>query len=610
MVWGQPAPIITPPATTTPSTPSTPTPLQPGLLTPETLGFSTTLPTGYRQQDLGDGRYEVFNANNESMGYTYKGVRDAIGDISYRNAQSRTTNADGVWTNPLLQVSRTVWQDVNGQEVDISGLSRVQAWGENGAQDQFYRTNDNGENEQVVVNQADRMENQRFNSQEDIDRALERYRNVGNYNGVMGDWEALGQVLEGNVAPNPQEWGNLPTDNREQTIRGTGMLYGSTAVFDNNGRIIGYRTDLTPNNEARDFSNGTDTVNQEEFGTFIRHDGRSHDWNNANWRELSDPNAWRTNAVVGEGGNAFIPVENLDNLSWTNRDSYRHQDTRANWGFSDIMGDIARYTDPIFYNSIGGEDFYDTAGQEGIYAAVFDRLDPILDKIDPGHNATQNAITNAIGADSQRDAFQRIAPIMVAIFAPYGAAINAANSAQQGNYAAAATAIAGQLLSGVDFGGAAANAGASSTLVDAIRAVSSGNIATMTGGLIDFGSTSVNQIVGRAVTSAARNGVAAGLSGADLEDALKTALVSAAGSLVGSIASSTASSNGLGQNTSNVIGSAAGAITTGAINNATRPDTPDATTRPPSGGSTSSPQPTPTPTVQPLAGRVARMVWS
>lgn len=464
MVWGS-----TPAAPTATPAPATPSGAAVTAGTSDLFQFG--LPTGYTQKDLGDGRYEMFDTAGNSAGYGYKGVRDAIGELSYKNANAKTTNANGVWTNPYLQVAKSIWADVNGQEIDPSGYSQSADENGYGAFSLFSKKDADGNDvETKWVRQTEKMVNQEFSSEDEIKKQLEKYKQVGNYNGVMGDWEALGQVLEGNVAPNPQEWGNLPTDQKEQVIKGEGILYGSTPVFSKDGQLLGYRTDLTPN-EAKDFNNGTDKAVQKDFGTFITHGGKSHSWNNANWRELSDPTAWQTNAVVGDGGTAFIPKGNEDKLSWTNKDSYAHQDHKMS-GFMKVMADITKVADPLGYQIQGGDKFYEQAGKEGLFAALYDKWDPIVSKIDPIHKVIDKPISKALGFDTPKEAFTTIAPIVVAIAAAIltagaasaaaGAAGGAGSGAAAGGAAATGAATTGAAAGAA--GGAAAGAGSGMAL--------------------------------------------------------------------------------------------------------------------------------------------------
>lgn len=120
--------------------------------------------------------------------------------------------------------------------------------------------------------------------------------------------------------------------------------------------------------------------------------------------------------------------------------------------FNSAAEQIAKYTDPVFYKSMGGgteKSLWNDLTNEGLYSAVFNKMDPVLDKLDPLHNPTQDLIVDTIGADSQKDAFNQIAPIVLAALT-YGA----------GSGASAGAAAAGE---GAAAGAAGAGAGAAAT---------------------------------------------------------------------------------------------------------------------------------------------------
>lgn len=532
MLWGNPEQPVAAP------TPAGPAPVAP--ITQDLFTFG--LPQGFTQKDLGDGRYEMFDASGNSAGYGYKGVRDAIAEIGLNNAKSQTrnTNVDrwfaenpnatpeqiyeaaskygvssdlidqargaykgatdewvkskglaaltgtdafrngGGWENSYLKVAKSIWTDIDGKEIDVSGLQRELVFYDSSPQDTFFKPaptdafgNQIGEREQVYAKQVEKMVNQDYDSLAGLNNDLsglvaskQKY-----FGGAMGDWEALGQVLNGAAYAEQNSLGSLPTNNRDETISGTGILYGSTPVFSKDGQLLGYRTDLTPNEEKEWSNGGPDKTVNKDFGTFITHSGKSHSWNNANWRELSDPTAWQTNAVVGEGGTAFIPKGNEDKLSWTNKDSYQHQDHKMS-GFMKVMADITKVADPLGYQIQGGDKFYEQAGKEGLFAALYDKWDPIVSKIDPIHKVIDKPISKALGFDTPKEAFTTIAPIVVAIAAAIltagaasaaaGAAGGAGSGAAAGGAAATGAATTGAAAGAA--GGAAAGAGSGMAL--------------------------------------------------------------------------------------------------------------------------------------------------
>lgn len=647
MLWGNPEQPVAAP------TPAGPTPVTP--ITQDLFTFG--LPQGFTQKDLGDGRYEMFDASGNSAGYGYKGVRDAIAEIGLNNAKSQTrnTNVDrwfaenpnatpeqiyeaaskygvssdlidqargaykgatdewvkskgftaltgtdafrngGGWENPYLKVAKTIWRDVNGNEVDTSQLQKIQVYGENGLEDAYYKPGE--ELERIHVSPTEISVNQGYDSlaglNNDVSGLVASKQKY--FGGAMGDWEALGQVLNGAAYAEQNSLGSLPTNNRDETISGTGLLYGSTPVFSKDGKLVGYRTDLTPN-EAGEFGGGPDKTVNKDFGTFITHKGKSHSWNNANWRELSDPNAWNTNAVVGENGTVFIPVGNEGKLSWTNKDSYKHQDTKNSF-----------------------------------FGAVFDALDPIIDKLDPGHNWTQDQVANLVGADSQKAAFEKVVPVVLAVVSWYfggtvaaaASGANAVNAASKGDVLGTVlNAISGLGASGVldSFMAGAGDAASEvakatgmsaethGTLSTMAKGFMNGDLKAMTNNVIDLGGTA-NKVVGGAVSSAVKTAVKAGASGAELEEVMKSALVGAMASLVGgTVGAGTQKVTGSGM-LGTVAGTVAGNVAGSAIKDA-KTDAPGAVQKPTVNKPAAQ---TPAPAAQSQlngTGRVARMIWS
>lgn len=499
MVWGSNTPTAQQPVAVAP------TPNAAAVTAGTSDLFTFGLPTGYTQKDLGDGRYEMFDTSGNSAGYGYKGVRDAIGELSYKNANAKTTNANGVWTNPYLQVAKSIWTDLEGKEMDVSGLQREQAPNVYGLQDAFFKPaptdgygNPIGEREQVYARQSEKMVNQEFSSEDEIKKQLEKYKTVGNYNGIMGDWEALGQVLEGNVAPNPQEWGNLPTDQKEQVIKGTGLLYGSTPVFSKDGQLIGYRTDLTPN-DAKDWSNGTDKAVQKDFGTFLTHGGKSHSWNNANWREMVEPEKWKELALIGESGLAFIPKDAVDKIpGWVNKDSYSHKDL-PNGSTGQVLATVAAVVATVF---TAGAAAPALAAAAGMFVG---------NKVD-GYD-TKTSLTNAA--------------------------------------VAGVTSYAGSAVS-------AAASGATSSVIGPELA-----------NTVVAGKLTVGKLVDNAIARAAVSAASAGLQGKEFNDAIAAGATSAIASLVGStVGAGTQQATGSGM-LGTVAGTVAGNLTGTAIRDAT-----------------------------------------
>ena len=180
---------------------------------------------------------------------------------------------------------------------------------------------------------------------------------------------------------------------------------------------------------------------------------------------------------------------------------------------------VAKYTDPGFYNVMGGgtdKSFWKEMDQGGLYNAVFSKLDPILDKVDPLHNPTQDLIADTTGADSQREAFNQIAPSLVNYFVPMGLGyvINAANSANQGDTTGAVTNLASY------------GAGYLNSPTTGADGTSTG----LYGSGTSLGSVAADQAAQNFITNAAINTAA---NGGDVGQAMKSAAFSTASGAAG-----------------------------------------------------------------------------
>lgn len=214
-------------------------------------------------------------------------------------------------------------------------------------------------------------------------------------------------------------------------------------------------------------------------------------------------------------------------------------------GFGSIAGQIMKYAAPIDYYVHGGEDYFNAVDEKGLYSAVFSNfgpdgkgLDHALDTVDPMHDTGQDIITNAVGADSQEEAFNMIAPTLVNMFAPYGMGylINAGNQANQGNTTGALTNLASYGMSYLP--SAAEGAGGTST--------------GMYGSGTSLGSVAADKAAQSFINSTAMNTIS---NGGDLGNALKSAAFSTAAGAGGDYISKL--SSGLGEIASKALGGAA-----------------------------------------------------
>ena len=247
----------------------------------------------------------------------------------------------------------------------------------------------------------------------------------------------------------------------------------------------------------------------------------------------------------------------------------------------------------------------------------------------------QDDVTKILGKDSQKETFNTVAPIVLSLVSAgltagageaiaaggalttsqvvgYGlAAANAANAASNGNWLAALTTVLGAGVSSGAFNAALDTIGAGASEMAASLGISQeaqnaasaaikgfvkGDLNAMTSGAIKL-EGAANMVVGTAVRNAVKNAALAGITGAELEDVMKTAIISGISSLVGGTVGAATGSN--------EAGAAAGALTGVGIKNATRPDAqPAQTTTTPAATSTTSTGSSYAP------GRLARMTWS
>lgn len=238
----------------------------------------------------------------------------------------------------------------------------------------------------------------------------------------------------------------------------------------------------------------------------------------------------------GQNGLFFDPTKtNLSSLLTPGRNNSAYAEKKSGGflgGLNNLAEGIAKWTDPVFYKSMGGgtdSSLWKDLTNEGLYGAVFNKLDPILDKIDPGHNWTQDQITGAIGADSQKEAFNQIAPLVLAAVT-YGVG---SGGAAAGSAAGGATtgSMAGSIMQGVqalnslnsgDFAGAA---------LSGLGAANVNPASAFTGKLTDLGmSPDVAKMVGNFGVSAASNL----MRGQDMNSALASSLFSTASGKAGS----------------------------------------------------------------------------
>lgn len=637
-IWGQAAPVAAPPVPVPGVAPdAAPVPgVDPSAPTALTTEFLTGLQPGMTERDLGNGKYEIIGTGGESYGVGYKDVRTTIRDYGVTNADRQTVQGeDGQYTNKFLMAPvRDSWQDANGVEYNpeeiakwqnnqqVKAMQSSQEWGSGYGQytpsiydDQDMsafaqapvQLNEMGQPEytggaQPVKNgllNKQVIDPLKYKSKEEAKAALYGVIWPDYFGGVMGDWEALGQVIQGHDIPAPNNWGELPTNGLYEGVSGEHTMYGSTPVFgkDEKGKytLLGYQTDLSPNT-ASNFNNGADVINETEDGTYKTHNGKSHSWNNATWRELVDVEGWKKNTTVGENGKVFVGKDNVANLSgWINKESYAHKD--AYTGMNPVIETVLNV---VGYFFAGGAPI-------GSLLSGFNDLDKGQGKA-AGQSFTRAAISYAMSGGGYEG----------------GSTTSLGNGISQGAGDGLKAGAGEGLKLGAEEGikysaaTAATEAGLSATAstVNAIKeAAAKFNSLTLS----DLGMTTGSQLTDKAimgsVKSALKTAVQNGVTGKGLEDTAKAAVTSALASLIGSGASIGASS----ATGSNLAGTVAGSVaSTGTgmlVKNAMAPDAPSGNTQS-SGGGYTAPAATPsaqtsTRTQAPAsyAGSVGRFIW-
>lgn len=618
MVWGDQTPTTSPadsnPAPTTQPVTS-PTTSGAGMFA-STGGYLSGLQSGMTQRDTGDGRYEILDDSGNSLGYGYKGVGDAISEIGYKNASSQTTSADGVWTNPNLTTAKAIWSDGNGASYDASELDKYWDDQQSGLPGQVKTQFDNAEYVPRRINNENGIyyegltrsvinDPTKYSSEEEINSALHGLISPKNYNGVMGDWEALGQVLNGSVSPTPRTWGNLPTNGAEETVSGTNTLFGSTPVFsqgdDGKYQLVGYKTDLSPQTESS-FQNGADTSNFYGGATSLSHRGDNHSWANAVWRDLGDQSVWQQNTLMGQDGNTFIPVDNAGNLSWTNKESYNHQDTKKG------LFQKAWEATSIGHNVLG-MDFKDAA-------PIGEAIGNIAGAIWSGGIPWGSIIMAADGytKGDEKAGNQAIVRAGLSYAMTNAGSSSGSNPAMSSEAYIDSGAMGGTPVAGSAYGNAvASNAAASAAAQEAGLSGASNNVVSAIKDFgqkfnslsaadfgINTGNSTVDKLLMNAGKSALKSAIQSGANGAELDNVFKSAVQSAFTSLVGGSANAASGGGLLGTVAGTVASSAANA----AINQATSNDSS------PTNQTAQTPSSSAAPTSPRYAGSVSRMIWS
>jgi hypothetical protein len=251
--------------------------------------------TGYTLKDLGYGKYDILDQNNNSLGTSYGPVRDAI--TAYANAN--INQAASSWT-PSVR-----WDD-SGKELP---------WGAS--------THEQGQIDPYTTNPY-----------------LGQEVYVPPYNSELGNWEALGQMINGSShsmggyfpvgnggVPYADSLARNPHNNRADLISGLNTLYGSTPLIMNN-KLLGYKMDLGPGSDSSPFADQ------------ITKNSKKEQMNSQLWRTLVEPEKWASlSQRIGDGEDVFVPTANADKLpGWLNEDQWNYAKAPRTGAISNFFG--------------------------------------------------------------------------------------------------------------------------------------------------------------------------------------------------------------------------------------------------------------------------------
>jgi len=285
--------------------------------------------SGYNTSDTGLGTYDITKDGN-TIGKSYGSVQDAIQKYMDKYYKENYEQDLTKWNK--------IWQDENDDKT-------------HGAD--------------IVRNAVGRLQDMGFDpynapSQEQYDYITPTYK--GSTSGILGDWEALGQLInaqnnptytygqtseypdQGSTAEYIQRYllgsSGQTGNNIPENISGLDTLYGSTPVLWNNS-VLGYLMDLGPN-ESSQFGYTNPLVNQ-----MIDKSGSTRS-NYTYWRDLGDLSKWADlGKFTDNSGNYFAPTSNIENLpGWQQGDikQYSHKSNSMASNVIKAIGTVLQFT--------------------------------------------------------------------------------------------------------------------------------------------------------------------------------------------------------------------------------------------------------------------------
>lgn len=267
--------------------------------------------TGSFLSNLGGQKY--YYGNNDVS--TDDGIKGMFTDYGYKP----TTKSVDTSILPLLSdIKTSKFRDqfyYNGAN-DPS----LAQWGTNG-----YRTQDLGGGKYNIFGSDNSILGTGYKS---VDQTIAELGGHGVGGGSLGQWEVLGQLLNGGQGGQTQ-WGGMPTNNRSDNISGLNSLFGSNPLLLGN-KLYGYSSSLGPGSiENRSSSDGQDKWIGNPFGYQASHTGKSHSWSTGLGRNINDPSSWGslTSKYGTDPYGFYVSADNASKLpGWTNTENYQHAD--------------------------------------------------------------------------------------------------------------------------------------------------------------------------------------------------------------------------------------------------------------------------------------------
>ena len=326
--------------------------------------------------------------NGQNLGTGYKSVQDAARELRLKNSSVSPTKywtgtnsvPDSVydlpsWYTRIGDYSQPI-KILNEQKLAEAGYRKNPGYIEN--YQSFYNDipiirNQGGFPESSQYQYEQLIDGFNFNGSNYRTKAKAEAARLANANyGISGnntrDWEILGQILNYGGVNGTFSDRAIGGNNIADPVKGENVLFGSKPII-YDGKLFGYNMkDVDPIMDQWSQQSTSSSGNFLKKKTTTSWDvgalGMGREYVNQPW--------WNQNAIIGNNSFTLTPDKIQDNPGWLNKDFFeRQQGSQTSSSsplmkkFSMDMGKIAKYTDPIFYKSVGGEKFYNTAADRG-----------------------------------------------------------------------------------------------------------------------------------------------------------------------------------------------------------------------------------------------------